>query len=304
MTASYVRLAESGDLAKRAEAAWDLADPCRLCPHGCGARRLSRETGSCGIADAALIASAGPHFGEERPLVGRCGSGTIFFTGCNLSCVFCQNYHISQLGEGAPVSAGQLADTMLRLQALGCHNVNLVTPTHVVPMWLSALVIAAEGGLTVPIVYNCGGYESPQTLRILDGVVDIYMPDVKYSSEEVAGEYSGAVDYWERVSDAVAEMHRQVGDLSLTADGTAERGLLVRHLVLPEGAAGTGAVMELLASLSRDTYVNVMDQYRPEHLARSRPSLSRPITGEEYADAVAAAERAGLSRGFGRLGRG
>lgn len=299
MRPSYLHLLEAGEFDRRVEAAWRLLDPCTLCPHECGARRRSGRTGRCGVGAEAVLASAGPHFGEERPLVGGRGSGTIFFGGCNLSCVFCQNYHISQLGEGRPVSVDELASVMLHLQAAGCCNINLVTPTHVVPMWLEALGVAARRGLALPIVYNCGGYESVGTLRLLEGVVDIYMPDVKYSSDAVASEYSGADDYWEHVQEAVREMHRQVGDLQIGRDGLAYRGLLVRHLVLPDDAAGTREVMRFLASLSPQVYVNVMDQYRPEHLARGYPGLSRRITGEEYARAVAEARAAGLSRGFG-----
>lgn len=244
-----------------------------------------------------MVSSFGPHFGEESPLVGSCGSGTIFFTNCNLRCLFCQNYDISHLGRGEEVSGGQLAAIMLNLQRSGCHNVNLVSPTHFVPQILEALCMAAEEGLRLPLVYNTGGYESSETLALLDGVVDIYMPDAKYWGPEVARLLSEAPDYPEVMRQALKEMHRQVGDLAIDGLGIARRGLLVRHLVLPEGLAGTREVMNFIAKeISPNTYVNVMAQYRPCYRAQEIPELRRPISPEEYRQAVEGALGAGLHR--------
>ena len=273
--------------------------PCRLCPHSCGARRDTEERGKCRLGRETLVASAGPHFGEEAPLVGTGGSGTIFFASCNLACVFCQNHDISHSRRGDEVQPERLAGIMLRLQGLGCHNINLVTPTHVIAGIVSALGPAFRGGLSIPIVYNCGGYESVETLRLLEGIVDIYMPDIKYSSDQEALRYSGAPDYWERVQEAVLEMHRQVGDLRLDSRGVATRGLLIRHLVMPGGLAGTNRVLDFIAGrVSTNSWVNVMDQYRPAFKAGRIPELSRPITRSEYLESVAHARRAGLSRGL------
>jgi len=258
---------------------------------------LAGELGQCRTGKVAMVSSYGPHFGEEAPLVGRFGSGTIFFTHCNLRCVFCQNYTISQLGEGEVTSSEQLAAMMLSLQAGGCHNINLVSPTHVVPQILAALELAAGAGLCVPLVYNSGGYDSVDTLKLLDGIVDIYMPDMKYSDARVAEELSGIKDYPEFNRVAVKEMHRQVGDLDLDERGVARRGLLVRHLVLPQGLAGTEEVARFLArEVSTNTYLNVMAQYRPCHKAFQHPSLSRSITREEFNEAVAMARKHGLHR--------
>ncbi len=241
------------------------------------------------------MASAAPHFGEERPLIGAGGSGTVFFSGCSLLCSFCQNCDISHGLAGAEVSARELARLMLGLQAAGCANINLVTPTHVVPQILEALISAIDAGLRLPLVYNCGGYDSVETLRLLDGVVDIYMPDFKFWKNEGQGWLSSAVDYGQVAEAAIGEMHRQVGDL-VVEGGLAVRGLLVRHLVMPGAAADTAAIMGFLASLSRATYVNVMDQYRPLHRARDDARIGRRVTRAEYQDAVAAARAAGLRR--------
>ncbi len=293
---AYLELHESGELARRAERAHELLAECAICPRECRVDRLSGAVGYCGGGAHALVCSAGPHFGEERPLVGTGGSGTIFFGGCSLGCVFCQNYEISHLRRGTEVGAEELANIMLGLQARGCHNINFVTPTHFVPQILAALDLAAGRGLDVPLVYNTGGYDSVETLRLLDGVVNIYMPDAKYADGEVAQRLSGAADYPEIMRAALTEMHRQVGDLDIGADGIARRGLLVRHLVLPGGLAGTREVMDFLASLSRDTYVNVMAQYRPCYRAHEYPEINRHLTAEEYREAVKAAIDAGLHR--------
>ena len=244
-----------------------------------------------------MVSSYGPHFGEEAPLVGRDGSGTIFFTRCNLNCVFCQNYTISQLGEGEAVSRQGLSRMMLALQDKGCHNINLVSPTHVVPHILDSLEMAVADGLHLPIVYNTGGYDSMETLKVLDGIVDIYMPDMKYSDEETAERLSGIKGYPEVNKAAVKEMHRQVGDLQMDRDGIARRGLLIRHLVLPNGLAGTGEIANFLArEVSANTYLNIMAQYHPCYRAFDNPLLSRPLNQQEFSEAIELAHRQGLDR--------
>lgn len=296
MTA-YLSLYHSGELAERVEAARSLLQDCHVCPRHCEVDRLNGELGECRTSAEIIISSYGPHFGEEAPLVGRNGSGTIFFTNCNLRCVFCQNYSISQLGEGEKVSKEELAYMMLSLQSKGCHNINLVSPTHVVPQILEALEIAVKSGLRLPLVYNSGGYDSVETLRLLDGVIDIYMPDMKYSDEKTAEKLSGVKNYPAINRAAVKEMHRQVGDLQIDEDGIAQRGLLVRHLVLPHGLAGTKEVMDFLANeVSSDTYVNIMAQYHPCYEAFQFPSLSRRTSAVEFQEAVALARQAGLNR--------
>jgi putative pyruvate formate lyase activating enzyme len=293
---AYLELLETGELVRRADAAARLLEQCRVCPRECLVQRLQGEHGVCRVGDRAMVSSYGPHFGEERPLVGTGGSGTIFLSHCNLCCVFCQNSDISQGDEGQVVSAQELAGMMLSLQRMGCHNVNFVTPTHQVPQILRALVLAAEQGLCLPLVYNCGGYESLGTLQLLDGVVDIYMPDLKYADAEIARRYSGVERYPEVAKAALAEMHRQVGDLALDRRGIAARGLLVRHLILPNDLAGTGEVVRFLAGLSSNTYVNIMDQYRPSYRAHEHPLLARRPTRAEIQEAVRMARAAGLSR--------
>jgi putative pyruvate formate lyase activating enzyme len=285
---------------ERAELALGRLEKCDLCPRACGADRLAGELGYCRSGRLARVSSFTPHFGEEPPLVGAHGSGTIFMTGCNLSCVFCQNYEISQLGEGKEVSAMRLAEMMICLADGGCHNINFVTPTHFVPQILEALVEAREMDLSAPLVYNSGGYDSVETLRLLDGIFDIYMPDAKYGTDSAAKKYSDAPDYTRIMKAAIREMHRQVGPLEIDDGGVAVRGLLVRHLVLPEGLAGTAEVVRFLAEeVSPETYLNVMAQYRPCYKARNYPELSRPITLREYAEAVNLARVAGLDRGLG-----
>jgi putative pyruvate formate lyase activating enzyme len=294
---AYLELYRSGKLADRVEIARALLHSCHVCPRCCGSNRLDGDVGECLTAKEAMVSSCGPHFGEESPLVGRYGSGTIFFTNCNLRCVFCQNYSISQLGEGQKVNSQELASMMLSLQARGCHNVNLVSPTHVVPQILEALQIATESGLCIPLVYNSGGYDSTETLRILDGIVDIYMPDMKYSDEEIAKEFSGIENYPQVNKAAVEEMHRQVGDLETSQEGVALRGLLVRHLVLPNRLAGTKEVVGFIAKeISPNTYVNIMAQYHPCYKAHEIPSLATRISRAEFQEAVELARQAGLSR--------
>jgi putative pyruvate formate lyase activating enzyme len=294
---SYLKLSPQG-LQQRIEQAWELmASPCRVCPRHCKVdRRQDDKRGFCRAGVRASVSSFSPHFGEEPPLVGAGGSGTIFLASCNLACVFCQNWEISQARWGREVTDEQLAGAMLRLQALGCHNINFVSPTIYVPQILAALPHAIEGGLRLPLVYNTGGYDSLEALRVLDGIFDIYMPDIKYADEEFARKYSLAKDYYPIARAALKEMHRQAGDL-VTEDGVAMRGLIIRHLVLPQGLAGTAEVMRFIAQeLSVHSYVNVMAQYRPENKAYNYPELSRRITVEEYQEALDVARAQGLYR--------
>ena len=295
-TAAYLALADSGELRKRAQRAHDMLADCNVCARYCRVNRLEGELGACRTGKDAVISSCGPHFGEEAPLVGANGSGTIFLTNCNLKCIFCQNYDISHEGHGTVATPQALAAMMLSLQEQGCHNINFVSPSHQVPQILAALVVASAQGLRVPLVYNSGGYDSAETLALLDGIFDIYMPDCKYADNETAQKLSGVPDYWDRNREAVREMHRQVGDLKVDERGIAYRGLLVRHLVLPNDLSGTRQVMEFLASLSKDTYVNVMAQYRPCYEAASVPEVNRRITRQEYEGAVQIAREAGLRR--------
>jgi len=293
---AYRALHDTGELLRRVAAARALTAACRVCPRECGARRLEGSAGACGVGSEAVVSSYGPHFGEEAALVGTGGSGTIFLARCNLQCVFCQNFEISQRGEGEIVSPPRLAGMMLELQRRGCHNINLVTPTHQLFQILQALPMAIERGLNLPLVYNCGGYESLSALRLLDGIVDIYMPDFKYADAETARRYSGVRDYPGAAKAALREMYRQVGDLAPDGRGVAQRGLLVRHLVLPDDLAGTAEVVAFLATLSPRTYLNIMPQYRPCYLAREHPPLARRPSGDEMARAVRLARAAGLTR--------
>ncbi len=279
------------------EQALAILDDCRLCPRCCKVNRAKGELGKCKTGRKAVVSSFGPHFGEEAPLVGGGGSGTIFFTYCNLRCCFCQNYSISQLGEGHEVSAKEVAGMMLSLERGGCHNINFVSPTHVVPQILEALEIAVEAGLSVPLVYNSGGYDSVETLKLLDGIFDIYMPDMKYSDQQNARRLSGVEHYPEVNRAALKEMYRQVGDLQLDAAGVAIKGLLVRHLVLPNGLAGTAEACRFLSQeISTNTYLNLMAQYRPCFKASDVPELARPIAREEFTEAVKIARSFGLHR--------
>jgi putative pyruvate formate lyase activating enzyme len=299
----YLQLQVTGELDDRASRAYDLLQSCTVCPRRCGINRLDDERGFCRTGLLPVIASYGPHFGEEPPLVGRGGSGTIFVTHCNLACTFCQNSEISQGGRGSEVTPDKLADMMIRLQNGGCGNINIVSPTHIVPQLIKSISIAAGRGLSVPVVYNSGGYDAVETLRLLDGVIDIYMPDAKYGSNDIAAALSRASGYVDAMKDAIREMHRQVGDLVI-ADGIALQGLLVRHLVLPENLAGSDRVLPWIAeNISRDTYVNIMDQYHPANRvlvsgSSGYSSLQRGITAAEYRRAIRIAREAGLHLGF------
>ena len=295
----YLERLSPGDLKRRVEQLREMMRECVICPRECGARRMEGRYGVCRSTSELMISSAAPHYGEEPPLVGRRGSGTIFITSCNLKCMFCQNYDISHMRHGRRVTPAQLAEIMLGLQRGGCHNINFVTPTHMTAQLVEGVAIASGRGLSIPLVYNCGGYESTETLKFLADVVDIYMPDIKYAENTVARRYSGAPAYWDVVRPAVLEMYRQVGDLSLDEKGVAQRGLLIRHLVLPNRLAGSRAVLEFIAKdVSLDSYVNIMDQYRPAYRAICYSELSRGITTKEYAETVVYARRIGLHRGF------
>jgi putative pyruvate formate lyase activating enzyme len=294
--AAFVDLHLAGELRLRAQQARLHERACDLCARNCGLDR-AQTPGACRTGLHARVASYGPHHGEEDPLRGRKGSGTIFFAWCNLRCQYCQNHDISQSAVGREIGSEALARVMLELQQAGCHNINFVSPSHVVAEILEALEIAAAAGLRIPLVYNTGGYDSIEALQLLDGVIDIYMPDMKYSDRTIARRYSKIGDYPAVNRAAVSEMHRQVGDLVLDSEGIAQRGLLVRHLVLPNDLAGTSEVVRFLAEeISVNTYINLMDQYRPAYKAASDPLLNRPITSGEYKTALELAQKAGLQR--------
>jgi putative pyruvate formate lyase activating enzyme len=294
---AYLRLLRSGELRERVPQAYEHLSICDVCARNCDVDRRAGQVGVCRTGEQAKVSSYGPHLGEEDLLRGWRGSGTIFFTRCNLKCQFCQNHDISQTDAGYEVEPEQLASIMLELQAQGCHNINFVSPSHVVPQIMAAVLVAAEAGLRVPLVYNTGGYDSMATLKLLDGVVDIYMPDMKYADAEIARRYSKIPDYARVNQVAVREMHRQVGDLEVNKAGLALRGLLVRHLVLPDNLAGTDEIVRFLASeISSHTYLNLMDQYRPAYKAHHFSELNRRITRDEYQAAVKMARDAGLER--------
>ena len=294
---SYLSLLASGELELRVQSARVHLASCDVCPLGCRVNRLADGKGLCQTGRLAQISSYGSHHGEEKPISGWRGSGTIFFSHCNLRCVFCQNYDISQMGVGEEISGRHLASIMLCLQDMGCHNINLVSPSHVIPQILEAVQIAARAGLNLPLVYNSGGYDSLEMLGLLDGVIDIYMPDMKFSNEDIAYKYSGISDYPTINQTAVREMHRQVGDLRLDEGGIAIRGLLVRHLVLPNNLAGTKGILHFLAnSVSRNVYLNLMDQYHPCYHAAEYPELNRRISAKEYDRVIQLAQNFGLTR--------
>lgn len=295
---AYLERRRTGELGRRAEELWALMEACELCPRRCGVNRLAGEEGFCRAPGADLVVSAfQPHFGEERPLVGRGGSGTIFLTHCNLRCVFCQNWEISQLGRGARRSIADLARMMLKLQKIGCHNLNFVTPTHYAAHILKALDMAAAEGLRLPIVYNTSGWERVEIIALLDGIVDIYLPDFKYWDADLSAKYSaGAESYPAATRAAIREMHRQVGVAKPDSKGLIQRGLMIRHLVMPNNTGGSEDIMAWIAqTLPQDTYVNIMAQYHPAYKAFDYRELSRRITGKEYRRVVERARQLGLS---------
>ena len=293
----YLRTHEKGLLKKKVAEAARRLQSCMLCPRKCGVDRLAGESGFCNTGEFSWVSSFSPHFGEEAPLVGSHGSGTIFFTHCNLLCLFCQNFDISHQGQGQEVTAAELAGIMLSLQNQGCHNINFVTPSHVVPQILTAVEVAVENGLNVPLVFNTGGYDLVETLKLLEGVFDIYMPDFKFWDSQVAENSCRAGDYPEVARRALAEMHRQVGDLQIDDSGIARRGLLIRHLVLPGGLAGTRDIMRFIArKISAGSYVNVMSQYRPCGRAAEVKGLEVSLAPQDYKNAVRAAKEEGITR--------
>lgn len=295
--AGYRTLLRSGELYDRVDQAKARLKSCHVCPRHCGIDRVKGELGTCLVGANALVASAAPHHGEEFPIRGWYGSGTIFFAGCNLRCVYCQNFEISHKPNGEELGPEALADIMLNLQEEGCHNINWVSPSHQVPQILEGLLVAAQKGLRLPIVYNTSAYDDVDTLRLLDGIVDIYMPDMKYADTVIGARLSKVPVYPSIAQTAIKEMHRQVGDLELDEEGLAIRGLLVRHLVLPENLAGTAEVMQfLVGEISRDTYINIMDQYHPVDKATRHPQLNRPVTAAEVHTAIQLAKTAGLWR--------
>ena len=294
---SYLNLLENGELAKKAGQLNQILEECTLCPWECRVNRNAGKLGHCQTGQEARVYSYMPHHGEERPLSGQNGSGTIFFSGCNLHCVFCQNADISQENYGLTTTAEKLAKMMLTLQDLGCHNINLVSPTHVIPQIVQALLKAARGGLHLPLVYNSGGYDSLQTLSLLDGIIDIYMPDMKYFNPDTALRLSGIQEYPKINRMAVVEMHRQVGDLHIDPTGIARRGLMIRHLVLPNNLADTRKICHFISkSVSKNAYLNIMAQYRPEYKAQKFPEINRRITQQEFENAIDSAQAVGLQR--------
>ena len=302
---NYVEMHRSGELARRVERGLELLrNPCRVCPRHCDVDRLADGKAVCLTGRYAVVSSYFPHFGEEDCLRGYRGSGTIFFANCNLKCNFCQNFDISQRSSGRVTPPGDLAAMMLELQGAGCHNINFVTPEHVVPQILEALPLAVEGGLSMPLVYNTSLYDSLESLKLMDGIVDIYMPDFKYWDGRKAKRYSKAEDYPEVARIGLKEMHRQVGDLVLDERGIAERGVLLRHLVMPGDIAGTREVMHFIATeVSPDTYVNLMDQYHPAYKTHRYQEIDRLITEDEYRQAWEAAHQEGIRRLDGRAPR-
>ncbi len=296
---SYLSLLYSGELEKRVEASKKYLSSCTVCPRNCRANRLDNQKGVCLAGRDVRVSSYNVHNGEEPPISGTRGSGTIFFTGCSLKCRFCQNYPISQLNHGNNYSTKQLAGMMIELQSLGAHNINLVTPTHFVPHIIEAVYLASQRGLAIPLVYNTSGYDSINMLRLLDGIIDIYLPDIKYASDENAFKYSTVRDYVTVNRQALVEMHRQAGRLVLDSDGIAVQGMIVRHLILPEDIAQTGASMAFIAErLSADTYISLMNQYFPANNAHKFKELSRRIRNDEYDYAIQCLQKNGLENGW------
>ncbi|MBR4632230.1 MAG: radical SAM protein [Elusimicrobia bacterium] len=278
---------------------YQLMEKCSLCPRNCGVNRIKGEKGACRTAKDFKVASVNLHYGEEPPISGEKGSGTIFFTNCNLACVFCQNFPISQLGNGNSITTEQLADKMIDLQNKGANNINLVTPTHVYPMAAETICIAKQKGLTIPVLSNCGGYESKQVLELMEPFIDIYMPDMKYSSNENAKKYSKIDNYVENNRTAIKEMYRQKGILKFDADGLAVKGILIRHLVLPNNIAGSKEIFNFVATeISQDTYMSVMAQYHTANISHTIEELNRKITPEEYDKVLEDFNSAGLYNGW------
>ena len=295
---SYFNLSKK-ELAARIEKLFKIMENCEICPRKCHVNRKKNEKGFCKLGKLPMVSAFHPHFGEEAPLVGHHGSGTIFLTSCNLACVYCQNYEISQLKIGEEISFEKLAEMMIFLQNKGCHNINFVTPTPQVPQVIKALVLAIEKGLKIPLVYNTSSYDSIKVLKLLNRIFDIYLPDARYSDDKIALKYSNAPSYFEIMKAAIKEMHRQVGDLTRDENGIAIRGLLIRHLVLPNDLAGSEKIFEFLVEeIGPDTFLNIMNQYRPDFKAFEYPELSRTITAEEYQEAIKLAKKAGLKRPY------
>lgn len=293
---NYIELYKSSELKKRIKEAIKLLERCEICPNKCKVNRLKNEKGICNTGRYAIVASYNPHFGEEKPLVGICGSGTIFFSNCNLKCVFCQNYDISQEGYGREIDALNLANIMIYLQKIGCHNINLVSPTHIIPQILEALPYAIEKGLFIPIVYNSNGYDEIEVLKLLEGIIDIYMPDFKYFDSNKAEKYSGIKNYFEVASKAIINMQMQVGDL-IIEKGIAKKGLIIRHLVLPENIADSKKIIKFIAdNISKNVYLNLMNQYRPEYKAKNYKELNKSIDFKEYEELIDFARKCGLKR--------
>ncbi|MDP2940751.1 MAG: radical SAM protein [Candidatus Omnitrophota bacterium] len=299
MYPSYLNAYKNGTLAKATDDAMNLFESCCICPRRCGVNRLKNEPGFCRTGRSPRVCSFLAHHGEEPPLSGTRGSGTIFFANCNMACSYCQNYEFSQLGQGREVSAEELAEMMLQLQKMRCHNINLVTPTHIMPQILQALKLAIKKGLNLPLCYNTGGYELTEIIQLLEGIVDIYLPDMRYGDAEIAEKFSSAPDYPEYNQKAIKEMYRQVGTARINAEGIIERGLIIRHLVLPNRQSGTEKIMRFIAEeVSRDTYISLMSQYLPLYQASKFKEISRRLKQGEYAEAKEIMEKNGLSNGW------
>ncbi|KPK42999.1 MAG: radical SAM protein [Omnitrophica WOR_2 bacterium SM23_29] len=299
MYPSYLELYSNGQLNKRAKEAESLLVSCSLCPRKCGINRLKDNRGYCKIGNLARIYSYMPHLGEEPPISGYRGSGTIFFSGCNMACVYCQNYKFSQLNEGKEVEVEELSEFMLELQKLNCHNINLVTPSHILPQILKALILAIPQGLKLPLVYNTSGYELPETIKLLDGIVDIFLPDMRYSDNEMSARYSNAPDYPEYNQASVKQMYRQLEEAKFDEQGLIKKGLIIRHLVLPNNIAGTARIMHFIAQeISAHTYISLMSQYLPCHNADKFPELFRRMSEQEYNQAKKIMLNSGLSNGW------
>jgi len=296
---SYLNSCQNGKLQKIIEQGFKLLESCCICPRKCGVNRLKDEKGFCKTGLKPRICSCMPHHGEEPPISGTHGSGTIFFSYCNMACVYCQNYEFSQLGQGREVDSEELAKSMLELEKMGCHNINLVTPTHVMPQILKALELAINKGLKIPLVYNTGGYELAEIIKLLDGIVDIYLPDMRYADKVMALRYSNAKDYSEYNQKAVKEMQRQVGVAEIDAEGIIKRGLIIRHLVLPDNISGTDKIMKFISEeISKDTYISLMSQYCPYYKASQFKEISRRITSQEYEEAKQLMNKHGLYNGW------